>query len=337
MIHEENLQNKKGLIFESVRSGGDPLPQCVEIHPTDICNQGCSYCFHGGNGYGRERKATELLTPENYSTLFREFSTLGIPSISISGGGEPFARKDTSSIIDIAADSGISVRVVTNGNLVNSRDIYDSLLRCQEVRFSIDTINPETYAEIRNVSSYMLNITLDNIRKLIALRKITRHSLIIGVTFMVNEHNHNEFSAFASAMLDGVGVDKVVLKYDIYEDSAAQDDRNSINPETLESLKVTYGDRIEIRKRIPMLNGTPCVVPYFKVAINPYGQVYSCCLGAQPKGKNGYLLEKLDFNYVSPFQFLWQESKGVRAKMVASTRCQYCNHTDKQINQDFIA
>lgn len=94
MRHERILERGMDSTFEEIASGADPYPRIIEIHPTDVCNQGCNYCFHGGNGFGESRDPSKYLSAQQLEQLIRNMSDLHINELSISGGGEPFLSKD---------------------------------------------------------------------------------------------------------------------------------------------------------------------------------------------------------------------------------------------------
>jgi radical SAM protein with 4Fe4S-binding SPASM domain len=45
---------------------------------------------------------------------------------------------------------------------------------------------------------------------------------------------------------------------------------------------------------------------YFKIALDPYGQVYSCCLASQPNETNGYLFSNIKNEKLSD---IWEKEK----------------------------
>jgi len=108
----------------------------------------------------------------------------------------------------------------------------------------------------------------------------------------------------------------------------------------LKTAKLQHGDKVEIRPELPdFQTGLPCIVPYFKSAINPYGELYSCCLGAQPKEVNGYKLGNVADNIrkgkTNPLETVWKESRDIRLSMLKKVACTSCNFTDRNINLQY--
>lgn len=340
MRHETELLSRTSEIFQKVDQKLDPYPSCIEIYPTDVCNQRCQYCFHGGLGFGEQRDIKKFMQVEDYAVLFKEMANLNINILSISGGGEPFIFKDIVGVIDQALANSLKVRIVTNGNFI-SPEATDRILQCEEIRFSVDTPNPETYSRIRSVTSRLHQRTLDNISRLVEAKKQRGGSVDIGATCIIGQDNAAQLTQFANLMIDQLGIDKVVFKHDIYGEFATNESsRTDINSQ-LDTAKERYGDKVEIRPELPdFKTGLPCVVPYFKSAINPYGELYSCCLGAQPKEINGYKLgniaDSIREGKTSPLEIVWKESREIRLSMLEQVACSSCNFTDRNINLHYL-
>ena len=56
MLHECQQYDELPSLVKKLVSNQDPFPKIIEIHPTDICNHRCGYCFHSGEGYEKKRK-----------------------------------------------------------------------------------------------------------------------------------------------------------------------------------------------------------------------------------------------------------------------------------------
>lgn len=340
MRHETELLSRTSEIFQKVDQKLDPYPSCIEIYPTDVCNQRCQYCFHGGVGFGEQRDIKKFMQVEDYAVLFKEMTDLSINILSIAGGGEPFMFRGIIDVIDQAIANNLRVRIVTNGNFI-SPEAIDRILQCEEIRFSVDTPDPETYSKIRKVPARLHQRTLDNIAKLVEARKQRGGNVDIGSTCIIGPDNAAQLTQFADLMLDQLGIDKVVFKHDIYGEFAADESSRAEINSQLKATKERYGDKVEIRSELPdFKTGFPCVVPYFKSAINPYGELYSCCLGAQPKEVNGYKLGNIADNIregkTNPLEIVWKESRATRLSMLKQVACTSCNFTDRNINLRYI-
>jgi hypothetical protein len=205
----------------------------------------------------------------------------------------------------------------------------------------MDTIKPETYAAIRHVNPLLLNKTLENIKSVVDARNTRGTDLQIGATFIVNSHNQDQIQDFASVLIGQIGIDKIIYKYDIYGQYVPHGDI-SVVIDSLKQAKQLWGMKIDVRNILDeFIPGPPCIVPYFKSVVNPYGDVYSCCLGAQPGEVNGYFLgnisESLTQHGKNGFAMVWKNSKLVRDEMLKGVKCVDCNFTDREINRAYLS
>jgi MoaA/NifB/PqqE/SkfB family radical SAM enzyme len=326
--HEEKQFDALSRQIEALLQGGETYPHCVEIHPTDFCNQACSYCFHGGVGEDVSRRG-EMFTVDDYCALVDELAEIGVEELSVSGGGEPLLYRGIGALLQHVVRSPLSLRVVTNANVIPP-DAVDALTEAAEVRVSLDSVQPEVYNRQRGLrGGNLLGRTLNNLRQLRAARESSAGRVRLACTFLISDVNQHEIESFARTMLEDVGVDTVVYKQDIYGRIAADDPAVR---HRLDELSRVYGDRVEARdEQLDEPIGGPCVVSYSKVAFNPYGELYSCCLGSQPGERNGLRFGSLrDFG---GFRQLWAASAATRSSMVhEGVSCQDCNHTDRLIN-----
>ena len=337
MKHETQQYNFSQVLQRAVARGDDPYPLIVEIHPTDACNLACSFCFGGKNGYrGNSRQPTPL-SVDQYGALFKEMKTLGIQQLSISGGGEPFVDPRTVEIMQRAEEQGLVVRVVTNGTIATQR-ILDRLLAAQEVRFSLNAFAAETYAALKgHHTEHLYHKALDTLKSLVQERKQRGKTVQIGVTFLISRLNIREALPFAIHMVQVLGVDRVIFKYDIFALTALSQAEQLALKERIEAAVqpiIQAEQKVEFRLSPTMdLAGLACFVPYFKIALNPYGAVYSCCLGSQPGERNGFRLGDLQ---EANLQTIWAKTAVLRRHMQQGVHCQQCNHTDYLLNQRWV-
>jgi hypothetical protein len=200
-------------------------------------------------------------------------------------------------------------------------------MRCEEIRISISSVDSSTFSEITRAPEALLSSTLRNIEQLVKLRREKGSSLSIGVSVLVLPENHSEVVALCKFML-GMGLDAVIVKYDIY--NLFVPDRKAlirINSE----LRNINDSRLEIREPLTMnMSEAGCYMPFFKIAMNPYGDIFSCCLGAQPGEDNGYLLADLRFD---SFYAAWKSSEASLRNLTSGVNCTTCNYVDYLINQ----
>ena len=343
MKHEILLEGKMPETFQAIERKEDPLPTCIEIHPTDFCNQGCLYCF--GSGQGREgiltKQTQKYMSLDGYSAIFREMASRNINDLSISGGGEPFLSKDIGGIFTSALEKGLRIRTVTNGNFLN-QDLINLILQTQEIRFSIDTPDPQTYSKMRRVSQNLHSKTINNIDKLVKAKAATGSDLEIGATCIIGEDNAEQIERLADLMIRQLNIDHLIIKSDIYGVVKPDSNEQSSIESQLSRTKDKYGNKIDHRSTDGNFEtGRPCVIPHFKSVINPYGEFYSCCLGAQPGEKNGYkfgdVKAEIEAGNPNALISVWEQTRKVREKMYQRVTCTNCNHTDRRINDIYLS
>lgn len=323
-MRHENQQYNRAKNLKKLINTEDPFPQIVEIHPSYACNNNCNYCFHKNNKIKSDDIALNL---KHYRTIIEEMRLLGIFSLSISGGGEPALYKELPLLIKEADKNYIKVRIVTNGNLT-SNEFIKSLELVAEIRFSVDAFSAEVYSKVRNVPHNRFVETIDNIQKIINYKKNKNLSIKIGVTFLINQDNHHETEMFCKKMIE-LGVDSIIIKTDVYGSYTINKDEAGKISEKIDKL---MNDKIEFREAdvvVPELMS--CFIPYFKIAIDPFGKVHSCCLAAQPGNGNGFELGNIKDKSLND---IWRESREkrlfVRNKGI---KCTSCNYTDYRLNK----
>jgi len=119
------------------------IPTQLAICMTDACNILCKYCMR-----------QEFKPPKGAFTLNKLKSLLRhmpyINGVCIMGLCEPFLNAETSDIVRWLKDKGnYSISLTTNGMVNLDSDKLDALLRCDDMVFSIDTADPETFRLLR--------------------------------------------------------------------------------------------------------------------------------------------------------------------------------------------
>ena len=117
---------------------------------TDRCNLSCVMCPF--NGPGAPRK-TETLDPKLVFKFMRE-----IPrgqELWFAGTGEFFMDPHALNHLQLASHLGHEPRVLTNGQRM-APSLIDAVLESgvRQIRFSVDAIDPQSYAHIRRGGSF---------------------------------------------------------------------------------------------------------------------------------------------------------------------------------------
>lgn len=124
-------------------------PYILELEITWACNLACPHCY-----VDAPKACPDELTLDDIGNVLQDACTAGMSELSLTGG-EVCCRPDLGTIIRMGRDMGFSVRLVTNGTLVNStvaREWYDSGV--QLVTVSLDAIKPAVHDRIRGTGSF---------------------------------------------------------------------------------------------------------------------------------------------------------------------------------------
>lgn len=315
-------------ISEAIKKNLHPYPVLVEIHPTDKCNENCNYCFHRGKGFNGTRDEDQFIDLETYFSLFREIVLLGIRKLQISGGGEPFFDKRTPRIIKAANDQNLEIRILSNGTII-PKECLEELMRVHEIRISVDAIDPATYSRLRGVSPKILSRVISNVEGLVKYKKKTNSSLRVVTAFVINPENYLEVKQFCQGMLN-LGVDGVVVRYDVRGTANLPDGAISRIDRALSEVR---DSRLQVKTRVTKIGlpGMKCYIPYLEAVFNSYGDLYSCCLGAQPLQENGYYLGSLKN---ASFKELWTAAlPKIQNLHIEGVSCTNCGDADYRLNK----
>lgn len=120
----------------------------VRLAVTDRCNLRCQYCMpaHGIDIVPRK----ELLTYKEMYRLIRVLTELGVNKVRLTGG-EPFARKDFMSFLEMLSYNDLldEINITTNGALVSKHiQTLEKLEKVKNINLSIDSLHADKFAKI---------------------------------------------------------------------------------------------------------------------------------------------------------------------------------------------
>jgi radical SAM protein with 4Fe4S-binding SPASM domain len=332
-VYKSIMENR--LFWEDVIHYQIPNPQVMEMHLGTVCNNNCVYCYSNGKlKYDKTITGDRPLEEDEINRLIDTWSEMGVKSVIISGGLEPFTNKYVFKAIDKMNKLGMDVTVLTNGSLIHKGDM-NILLGCEMVRFSLDSFNKETYKRIRGVSGKLYSDVMRNLSDLIKLKRETQSKTRIAGAFLVLENNYERMEEVIE-MAREYGLDEIEIKGEYSGKFNEQQFRANI-----ERLKERYGTSykgMKIKYIDPALEEGQgdlpgsCWVSFSKAVVDPFGNLYPCCTFAQP----GYM-KKSNIagnvrNYNGDFRSMWIETDGYRRKLNPSVQCSFCPYYDKMVN-----
>lgn len=176
-------------------------PNVVELHlayklgsekNARKCPCKCTYCYNTtDSGYIQyQSNGQKPLSKSELKKLIKEWKSMGVTKAVCSGGYEFFSAKKqeedayASWAINELCDAGFEVFVYASGQILTNEDV-SALLRCKEVRISLDSLDSSVYQRIRNAS---LSPVLRNMTELIKQRDESGSGLLISVSvFLVKD------------------------------------------------------------------------------------------------------------------------------------------------------
>jgi radical SAM protein with 4Fe4S-binding SPASM domain len=236
------------------------FPLFLHLDMNQECNLECPHCIIGHPNLTDEYYSGTRLTWVDYKKVIDEGHDHQCPSLSVQGNNEPLLNKKLESYIEYAAKRGfIDIMMNTNASALTerrARKLLDSGLT--RLRFSIDAVNPVTYAKTRVGGDY--NKVIRNIERFLDLKEAGGYKLpITGVSFCKMAGNENEVAEFFTRWQDKVDIVTI----------------QTFVPPTLDDDFRQYyaSDQIGTGDTLEKFN---CVQPFQRVVIRNY-EITPCC------------------------------------------------------------
>jgi radical SAM protein with 4Fe4S-binding SPASM domain len=148
------------------------FPLCLDLESAFVCNLRCVMCYiHQIEGYDTTPREKHFLPTETAFKLIDEGREHGLPSLKLTGRGEPLLNRDLERIISHAKKSGVlDVLFNTNATLL-TEERAKKLIHAglDQIIVSLDGATAETYNRIRIGSNY--NRVIRNIETFLEIRQ----------------------------------------------------------------------------------------------------------------------------------------------------------------------
>lgn len=184
-----------------MRAGRRPVPINLQLIISDFCNQDCHWCaYRASNGLSVEQFAgpdksgaisknpMRMIPYEKALEIVDDAASLGVKSVTWTGGGEPTVHPQHLELFGHALDLGLECSLNTNG-VVFRKGWADVLPRFAYARFSIDAGTPEEYGRIRRVPPSMYETALRNMHNLRAEIEQQGTGCVVGAGYVVEPTN----------------------------------------------------------------------------------------------------------------------------------------------------
>lgn len=285
------------------------FPHEIKVELTYRCNQNCDFCF---NKNVNKNKPYMEMDKSTIFFLLKKIRKEGIRRIRLTGG-EPLLRKDFIAILDYAKRIGLIVKLNTNGDLINSRNINKIKECCDEILFSLhDKKTLHDKMLISNMKKIANNISA-RISTIAIKENILDYETYLNTIKKINPDywywnypipNHNHKAEFINWQ------DIFILKKKIKE--------------TKSKIKI-MGIRFPLckisSKDFKFITGCKNCGPYDHLVINPEGKIHLCNSVDIDLGNifNDNILE------------IWRKNKLIQEfqnKKILPKECQDCKKAD---------
>lgn len=170
-------------------------PRTLDLEITAQCNLRCRYCYFFHNP---SVKYQDLPT-HNWLKFFDELGRLGVMSVVLAGG-EPFIRKDLSSLLEGIIRNGMRFSLLSNGALIDD-EIAAFLARtgrCDYVQISVDGSSADTHDVCRGQGSFEGAMR--------GIRTLKRHGVKVTARVTIHRHNVHDLRAISSLLIEELGL-----------------------------------------------------------------------------------------------------------------------------------
>ncbi len=263
-------------VMETSRIEGRPFGAHLEL--TFRCNLDCTFC------YNEKLFGGELTTEEMFRVL-QSLANLGALSLNLSGG-EPMVRRDLRAIIDRAQALGFSVKLYTNGVLIDeawAKYFADAGIFGLEI--SIHGDDPASMDRVTKVpGSFTMLIA--------AFERLKRHGVNAILKTPVTRHNLDRLEGI-KAIADRFGfrwfTDAKIFPRDDGDTAPVEED--GLTAAQAARFWAEIAPKLGIsalnvpRPREVYLPGEPiCGTGSAHVVIDPFGNVLPCVAWRRPLG-----------------------------------------------------
>jgi molybdenum cofactor biosynthesis enzyme MoaA len=190
-----SFNSMKGLLYRKWMEGilaGEFLPPVeASIDPVYDCNLSCRWC-NSGRIFNDPCQKGKMMTRDHLLNLCRFLAMWGVKGVCFAGGGEPFLHPDVAEATDLLGGLHVETAFLTNGTLINDRDILAMVRHSRWVGCSVDAASPDTYAALKGGSPGLFSRVLDFLKEAVARRNKAGSKLEISFKFLVHPANAGE-------------------------------------------------------------------------------------------------------------------------------------------------
>ena len=304
-INKKIIRLKIKLGYRLGLSQAIAMPKMITIDPTNHCNLKCPLC---PTGEGDTSVEYGLFKLDKYLKVVDIFSKWA-QTVQLFSWGEPILNKSFVEMIRYTSQKPHKIRTITTVNLnaTNDEQIKGLLTsNLDALHVSIDGVTQEVYEKYRVGGN--LETVLNNLKKLIAAKKLYKSSTKIQWDFIVMKQNEHQIEE-AKKMASDFGVPLQIFS------AAIHLKKDTFVP--IKELMDTYGewlpddpryqtyteDRTKLKRTMKL-----CKSPWLETMVNWNGDVFPCSsVHIEEKDRMGNIFEQ-------DFEDIWNGQKYVAAR-----------------------
>ena len=151
-------------------------PIWLLLYLSDLCNLKCAMCPHHSdydNSFAFQKQLdNKFMDIELIKKIFKKNKEAIF--VMLGGVGEPFMHPNFLDIVDLCSKEKKKINIITNGTLLNNENMKHLVKNkmVNQISISLNASNSTDYAAICNVNKNVFGKVVDNISKLIHLKKV---------------------------------------------------------------------------------------------------------------------------------------------------------------------
>lgn len=263
---------------------GISRPITYELDMTNICNSKCPYCF----GFNSDKESRASLTLKEAKNIIAQIKSYGGKGITFTGGGDPLCNKATLEAVSFAKKIGLDIGFITNGILLNDRDIDCLVNNCTWIRISLDAGTPQSYRTTHGMNGDTFHKVVSNLKKMTSVKKKRCLPVTIGAGFLTFEATSADMERFV-LISRKAGVDYAQFR-PLLKKPGHREINNRSNAEILKNIEhcMRYSNSkfkvlCSVHKYESMKNKTTlreygeCYGHNFAAVVSANKKMYICC------------------------------------------------------------
>ena len=182
-------------------------PITIDMSLTRACNYACGFCYAMLQENDRQTITTEIM-----HRFLDDCAEIGVKGISLVSDGESTLSPAFIPSIEYGAKLGLSMAVGTNGFLLTERKLEKILPHLTYLRINFSAGTRDRYAEIMGVKESAFDRVVENIKKMVEIKKRDNLKVTIGMQMVLMPQDVDQILPFAQLGKD-LRPDYAIIKH----------------------------------------------------------------------------------------------------------------------------